>query len=110
MLLADRSRQHKNPQAMQSYLEQAAAQPRFVEYWEEGSLEIWEAVRAMPVDGEEAAKLELAVMYAMPRLLTWPNAARASSSKPSSNASTPSSISSLSTACRSGTPTRIVAP
>ncbi len=77
LLLADRSRQHKNPQAMQAYLEQAAAQPRFVEYWEEGSLEIWEAVRAMPVDGEEAAKLELAVMYAMPRVLTWPNAARA---------------------------------
>ena len=77
LLLADRSRQHKNPQAMQAYLEQAAAQPRFVEYWEEGSLEIWEAVRAMPVDGEDAAKLELAVMYAMPRVLTWPNAARA---------------------------------
>jgi hypothetical protein len=77
LLLADRSRQHKNPQAMQAYLEQAAAQPRFVEYWEEGSLEIWEAVRAMPVDGEDAAKLELAVMYAMPRGLTWPNAARA---------------------------------
>ena len=77
LLLADRSRQHRNSEAMLAYLKQAAAQPRFVEYWEAGSLEIWEAVRAMPIDGELAAKLELAVMYAMPRSLTWTNAARA---------------------------------
>ena len=77
LLLADRARQHRNPEAMLAHLKQAAAQPRFAEYWEAGSLEIWEAVRAMPIDGEAAAKLELAVMYAMPRMLTWPNAARA---------------------------------
>ena len=77
LLLADRARQHGNTESMLAYLQQAAAQPRFVEYWEAGSLEIWEAVRAMPVDGEQAAKLELAVMYAMARSLTWPNAARA---------------------------------
>ena len=77
LLLADRARQHRNPEAMLAHLKQAAAQPRFAEYWEAGSLEIWEAVRAMPIDGEVAAKLELAVMYAMPRVLTWPNAARA---------------------------------
>jgi hypothetical protein len=77
LLLADRARQHKNPEGMLAQLEQAAAQLRFVEYWEAGSLEFWEAVRAMPIDGEDAAKLELAVIYAMPRALTWPNAARA---------------------------------
>jgi hypothetical protein len=77
LLLADRARQHRNPEAMLAHLQQAAAQPRFVEYWEAGSLEIWEAVRAMPLEGEPAAKLELAVMYAMARSLAWPNAARA---------------------------------
>ena len=77
LLLADRARQHQNPEAMLAYLKQSGSQPRFVEYWEAGSLEIWEAVRAVPIDGEEAAKLELAVMYAMPRSLTWTNAARA---------------------------------
>jgi len=77
LLLAERARQHSNPEAMLAHLQNAAAQPRFAEYWEAGSLEIWEAVRAMPVDGDDAAKLELAVMYAMTRSLAWPNAARA---------------------------------
>ena len=77
LLLADRARAHKNPDAMLAYLKLAAGQPRFVEYWEIGSLEFREAVRAMPVEGEEAAKLELAVMYAIPRSLSWTNAARA---------------------------------
>jgi hypothetical protein len=77
LLLAERARQHRNQEAMQAHLLHAAAQPQFAEYWEAGSLEIWEAVRAMPVTGEEAAKLELAVMYAMARSLAWPNAARA---------------------------------
>jgi hypothetical protein len=76
LLLADRARQHRNQESMLAYLNQAGAQPRFVEYWEAGSLETWEAVRAMPVEGEPAAKLELAVMYAMPRAVAWPNAAR----------------------------------
>ena len=77
LLLADRARQRGNAESMLADLQQAAAQPRFAEYWEAGSLEIWEAVRAMPVEGEQAAKLELAVMYAMARSLAWPNAARA---------------------------------
>jgi hypothetical protein len=77
LLLADRARQRGNAESMLANLQQAAAQPRFAEYWEAGSLEIWEAVRAMPVSGEEAAKLELAVMYAMARSLAWPVAARA---------------------------------
>lgn len=77
LLLADRARQRRNPEAMLAHLEAATAQPRFVEYWEAGSLAFREAVVAMPVDGEGAAKLELAVMYAMPRALLWPQAARA---------------------------------
>ena len=77
LLLADRARQHRNPEAMLAHLTSAAAQPRFVEYWEAGSLAIREAVLAMPVEGESAAKLELAVMYAMPRQLIWTRAARA---------------------------------
>lgn len=77
LLLADRARQHRNPEAMLAHLESAAAQPRFAEYWEAGSLVFREAVLAMPVEGEGAAKLELAVMYAMPRALIWPQAARA---------------------------------
>ncbi len=77
LLLADRARQHKNAEAMLAHLQQAAMQPRFVEYWEAGSLEIREAVLAMPVAGDDSAKLELAVMYAVPRTLLWPNAARA---------------------------------
>ena len=77
LLLAERARRHKNQEAMLAYLQQAAGQPRFVEYWEAGSLELWEAVRAIPLEAEEAAKLELAVMYAMARSLAWPDAARA---------------------------------
>ena len=77
LLLAERARRHKNPEAMLAFLQQAAGQPQFVEYWEAGSLEFWEAVRAIPLEAEEAAKLELAVMYAMTRSLTWPEAARA---------------------------------
>ncbi len=77
LLLAERARRHKNQEAMLAYLQQAAGQPRFVEYWEAGSLEFWEAVRAIPLEAEEAAKLELAVMYAMARSLAWPDAARA---------------------------------
>jgi len=77
LLLAERARRHKNREAMLAYLQQAAGQPRFVEYWEAGSLEFWEAVRAIPLEAEEAAKLELAVMYAMTRSLAWPDAARA---------------------------------
>jgi len=77
LLLAERARKHRNPEAMLAYLQQAAGQPRFIEYWEAGSLEFWEAVRAMPFEGDEAAKLELAVMYAMARSLAWPDAARA---------------------------------
>jgi hypothetical protein len=80
LLLADRARQHRNAESALAYVTQAAGQPRFVEYWEAGSLAIWESVRAMPIAGEEAAKLELAVMYAMPRSLTWTNAARATCS------------------------------
>ena len=77
LLLADRARQHRNQEAMLAHLESAAGQPRFVDYWEAGSLAVREAVLAMPIDGEGAAKLELAVMYAMPRALIWPQAARA---------------------------------
>ncbi len=77
LLLADRARQHRNAEAMLAHLANAAAQPRFAEYWEAGSLAFREAVLAIPVDGEGAAKLELAVMYAMPRALIWPQAARA---------------------------------
>jgi hypothetical protein len=77
LLLAERARQHKNAEAMLAHLQQAATRPRFAEYWEAGSLEFREAVRAMPIDGEDAAKLELAVMYAVTRSLAWPNAARA---------------------------------
>ena len=75
LLLAERARRHKNPEAMLAFLQQAAGQPQFVEYWEAGSLEFWEAVRAIPLEAEEAAKLELAVMYAMTRSLAWPDAA-----------------------------------
>jgi len=77
LLLADRARKHRNPDGMLAFLQQAAGQPQFVEYWEAGSLEFWEAVRAIPLEAEEAAKLELAVMYAMTRSLAWPDAARA---------------------------------
>jgi len=77
LLLADRARQHKTPEAMLAHLSNAAAQPRFAEYWEAASLEFREAVQAMPIDGEDAAKLELSVRYAIPRALIWPKAAGA---------------------------------
>lgn len=63
LLLADRARQRNNAASMTAFLEEAATRPRFDDYWNQGALFIWEAVRALPGGADSAAKAELAASY-----------------------------------------------
>lgn len=63
LLLADRARQRNNATSMTALLEEAATRPRFDDYWNQGALFIWEAVRALPGGTDPAAKAELAASY-----------------------------------------------
>ncbi len=63
LLLADRARQRNNAASMTAFLEEAATRPRFDDYWNQGALYIWEAVRALPGGADPAAKAELAAAY-----------------------------------------------
>lgn len=63
LLLADRARQRNNAAAMLAYLEEAARQPRFDDYWNRGALVIWEEVRALPGAYDPAARALLAASY-----------------------------------------------
>ncbi len=63
LLLAERARLRNNGPAMIAFLQEAAARPRFDDYWSRGAFAIWEEVRALPVTAEPAAKAELAASY-----------------------------------------------
>jgi len=76
LLLAQRARQHGNALAMLGHLDNAAAQPRFDDYWGAGSLIIWETVRALTAP-DDATRLELAARLDAARVQTWPAWARA---------------------------------
>ena len=67
LLLADRARQRNNATAVVAFLEEAALRPRFDDYWNRGSLFVWEEVRALPGPGNPAAKAELAATYGAAR-------------------------------------------
>ena len=56
LLLAERARQRKNTAAMLAYLEQAAMQPRFVEYWNRGALMLWEDIKGATPGADPAAR------------------------------------------------------
>lgn len=67
LLLAERAQQRNNGTAMIAYLEEAAARPRFDDYWSRAGLFIWEEVRALPGADEAAARVELVATYALAR-------------------------------------------
>ena len=48
LLLADRSSRRHEPDLTLAYIEQAADQPRFDDYWSAKSWTVWETVRAIP--------------------------------------------------------------
>jgi hypothetical protein len=76
MLLAERARRRRDVEAMQAHLANAAAQPRFDDYWAVGTLALWETVRALPVPADDAAKLTLVAGYDAARAVYWPAAVR----------------------------------
>ena len=65
LLLADRSRQRNNAAATLAYLDEAAARPRFDDYWTRGALVIWEDVRALPGPYDPAARALVAASYGL---------------------------------------------
>jgi hypothetical protein len=67
LLLAQRAQQRNNGTAMIAYLEEAAARPRFDDYWTRGGLFVWEEVRALPGADAPAARAELVATYALAR-------------------------------------------
>jgi hypothetical protein len=71
VLLADRARQRGELDAAASYVEEAAAAPRFDDYWSQGAALWWNYLRAAPLDVEPAAKAKAAANYASERDLAW---------------------------------------
>ena len=65
LLLADRARQRNNAAATLAYLDEAAARPRFDDYWTRGALVIWEDVRALPGPYDPAARALVAASYGL---------------------------------------------
>jgi hypothetical protein len=63
LLMADRARRRNNAASLVAFLEEAAQRPRFDDYWNQGALLIWEAVRALPGGADPAAQAELVASY-----------------------------------------------
>jgi hypothetical protein len=77
VLLADRARQRGELDAAASYVEEAAAAPRFDDYWSQGAALWWNYLRAAPLDVDPAAKAKAAANYASERDLAWATSLRA---------------------------------
>ena len=71
MLLADRARQRGEPDSAASYVEEAAALPRFDDYWSQGALEWWNYLRPLALPFDPAVKATAASAYAASRDLRW---------------------------------------
>ncbi|MGE5171300.1 MAG: hypothetical protein ACM3JC_13135 [Rudaea sp.] len=71
VLLADRARQRGELDAAASYVEEAAAAPRFDDYWSQGAALWWNYLRTAPLDAEPAARAKAAANYASERDLAW---------------------------------------
>ena len=65
LLLADRARQRNNVAATLAFLDEAAARPRFDDYWNRGALVIWEDVRVLPGPYDPAARALVAASYGL---------------------------------------------
>ena len=66
LLFAERA-QRATTAGMIAYLDEAAARPRFDDYWSRAGLFIWEEVRTLPAGDEAAARVELVATYALAR-------------------------------------------
>jgi hypothetical protein len=71
ILLADRARQRGEIDLAAADLEQAAAAPRFDDYWSQGALHWWNYLRPLPLEFEPAVKAKAASNYATSRDLWW---------------------------------------
>jgi hypothetical protein len=77
LLLADRARQRGEADSAAAHVENAAAAPRFDDYWSQGAQHWWNYLHALPVRADPAAKAEAAANYAASRELQWANSLRA---------------------------------
>ena len=71
LLLAGRARQRGEADLAASFVEQAAALPRFDDYWAQGALRWWTYLRPLDVGVDPAAKAKAAANYASQRDLAW---------------------------------------
>lgn len=71
ILLADRARQRGEIDLAAANLEQAAAAPRFDDYWSQGALHWWNYLQPLPLDFDPAVKAKAAANYATSRDLWW---------------------------------------
>lgn len=71
VLLADRARQRGEPDSAAGYVEEAAAAPRFDDYWSQAALHWWNYLRPMAIDVDPAVKAKAAANYASERDLSW---------------------------------------
>jgi len=77
ILLADRARQRGEFDSASSHLEEAAAAPRFDDYWSQGALQWWSYLRPLRIDVDAAARARAAASYASERDLAWAPSLRA---------------------------------
>lgn len=75
--LAERARRRGEFDLSATYVEQAAAAPRFDDYWSEGAQHWWGYLRPLIIDIDPAAKAKAAANYALSRGLDWASALRA---------------------------------
>ena len=71
LLLADRARRRSEPDLAASFVEQAAAAPRFDDYWSQSAQRWWEYLNPLGIDVDPAAKARAAANYASARELAW---------------------------------------
>jgi hypothetical protein len=74
ILLAERARRRGAIDTMAADLDEAAAKPRYDDYWARGTLAFWDYFKALPLDFDPAARAVAAVTYATTQPVTWPAA------------------------------------
>ena len=73
-LLGYRALERGQPRAAVAYVEEAAAAPRFDDYWSQGPQQWWEYLSTYPLDIDPAAKATAAETYAFEHDLGWTHA------------------------------------
>jgi hypothetical protein len=82
LLLAGRARARGEADLAASFVEQAAAAPRFDDYWSQAAQHWWDYLRPLEVGVEPAAKAKAAEQYASMRELAWAAPLRALCAEP----------------------------